>query len=298
MRYLSVLFISLLLVGCNSSTDNVEETNHAENIDDSEIIVQIGTDGITKNELNEALDKISIKQKAIYTSSPEKFNEFLENLINQKVLYNEAYKRGIESRDDVQKKIYDYKKKLVAKTFGKEILNEIEPSNEEIKEHYENNKDDYQTVDISKIEIKFIPNDQDSRASAQLRAQEIFERIESGESFEELAKEYSTDQYTKGKGGKIGSVEKGRFPSEIDAALFELKKEDVTKPFELDGAYLIIKANSDPDFLPYAQSDRRVRSKLVEERLFDYIADLKEQWEVKIYEDRLEEIYKSESDEK
>ena len=76
--------------------------------------------------------------------------------------------------------------------------------------------------------------------------------------------------------------------------IFSLKEGEVTKPIEVDGGYLIIKANRQADLLPYNQIERTIRSKLINERLLDYINSLREEWGVQVYEERLEEMSKSE----
>ena len=80
--------------------------------------------------------------------------------------------------------------------------------------------------------------------------------------------------------------------------IFTLNKGDITKPFEVDGGYLIIKANKEVELPTYDQVERNIRSKLINQRLLNYINSLRKEWEVRVYEDRLEEISKSESNQK
>ena len=289
MRILFIMMLTCLVLSCNNSTN--EDTS-------SDILVKIGSDNISRDDLTKELNKLSYKQKTIYTSSPERLNEFLQTYINERVLYKEAFKRGIQDREEIQEQIDRYQKKLIAKTFGKEILEELELNSNDIKTYYEENKKNYERIDISKIFIKYDMEEDDPKPSAQSKAEQISDRAKSGESFEELATEFSDDPISKKRGGKVGYVNKGRFPEYIDEVIFELNKGDITKPFEVDGGYLIIKANKEPDFPPYGQVERTIRSELINEGLFNYINDLKEDWEVQVYEDRLEEMYKSESNEK
>jgi parvulin-like peptidyl-prolyl isomerase len=285
MRTIIFMLLTSLIIGCNSSQkDRV----------DSEIIVRIGSDAITKDELNDDLNRLSLKQKSIYTSSPEKLSEFLQTRINEKVLYKEAVKSGIQNREDIQENIDNYRKKLVTKTLGKEILQELDISQDEIKEYFDQNTKDYERVDISKIAVRLDTNAENPKESALARAELISKRASQGESFEELAMEFSDDMVTKKKGGKVGYISRGRFPSNIESVIFSLKEGEVTKPFEVDGGYLIIKANRGANLPPYNQIERTIRSKLINERLLDYINSLREEWGVQVYEERLEEMSKSE----
>jgi len=289
MKIIIVILFALFVISCNDSYDGESDSN---------ILVRIGSERITKDDLTNELNKLSFKQESIYTSSPEKLNEFLQTHINEKVLYNEAVKRGIEDRKDIQNDIDNYKKKLITKTLGKEIFEEFELTQEEIKEHYDKNQNDYKRIDISKILIKFDSNENDPKASALAKAELVSKRANAGESFEELALEFSDDPISKNKLGKIGYINKGRFPEKIDIEIFTLKKEEITKPFEVQGGYLIIKANKDPDYPPYAQVENQIRSELINEGILNYINSLRNQWEVTVYKDRLKEMSESESNEK
>jgi len=289
------ILILILTIGFIFSCNNSNNENKEAPLD---ILAKVGSENITRGDLTNELNKLSYKQRSIYSSSPEKLNEFLETHINEKVLYNEALKRGFENRDDIQEEFDRYKKQLITKTFGKEILDELELNKDEIKIYYDQNKKDYERIDISKILIKFDMEEDNPKEAAQSKAELVSRRAKTGESFEELAIEFSDDTISKKKGGKVGYIKRGKFPEEIDNEILELKEGEITKPFEVNGGYLIIKANQEPDFPPYGQVERIIHSKLINERLINYINGLREEWEVKVYKDRLQEITKSEPKEK
>ena len=287
MRILILILTIGFIFSCNNSNNETKEAP-------SDILALVGSESITKDDLRDELNKLSYKQRSIYSSSPEKLNKFLDTYINEKVLYNEALKRGFENRGDIQEEIDRYKKQLIIKTFGKEILGELELNNDDITMYYDQNKKEFERIQISKIFIKTNPENGISSESALSKAELVSSKANAGESFEELALEYSDDPISKKKGGKVGYINRGKFPQQIDNEIFELKEGEITKPFEVQGGYLIIKANQEPDFPPYGQVERIIRSKLTNERLLNYINGLREQWGVRVYKDRLQEIIKSE----
>lgn len=284
MRILALILVISFTISCDDSKRNKS---------DSDILVKIGSEQITKKDFTDDLNKLTFNQKSIYTSSPEKLNEFLQTRINEKVLYSEALKRGIENREDVKEDVESYRRKLLTKTLGKEIFEEIEVSDLEVKEYYDQNKEHYKRVDISKIFISV--NEQNTKESAMSQIEVILKRAREGENFEYLASEFSDDPISKKRGGKVGYINKGRFPENIEKEIFILKEGEITKPFEVQGGYLIIKANKEPDYPPYAQLERTIRSEMINQRLLDYINNLRTKWEVKVYEDRLKEISNIES---
>ena len=287
MRILILILTIGFIFSCNNSNNETKEAP-------SDILALVGSESITKDDLRDELNKLSYKQRSIYSSSPEKLNKFLDTHINEKVLYNEAIKRGFANRGDIQEEIDRYKKQLIIKTFGKEILGELELNNDDITMYYDQNKKEFERIQISKIFIKTNPENGISSESALSKAELVSSKANAGESFEELALEYSDDPISKKKGGKVGYINRGKFPQQIDNEIFELKEGEITKPFEVQGGYLIIKANQEPDFPPYGQVERIIRSKLTNERLLNYINGLREQWGVRVYKDRLQEIIKSE----
>jgi len=292
MRILILIITIGFIFSCSNSNNETKEVSKED------ILAKVGTENITRDDLTDELNKLSYKQRSIYSSSPEKLNEFLQTHINEKVLYNEALKRGVKNRDEIQKEIERYEKQLITKTFGKEILEELELSENDIRMYYDQNKKDFERIQISKIFIRTDPEKDNSGETAQSKAELVSGRAKAGESFEELALEYSDDTVSKKRGGKVGYINRGEFPEEIDNKIFELKEGEITKPFEVDGGYLIIKANQEPDHPPYGQVKRVIHSKLINERLLNYINDLWKEWEVQVYKDRLQEITKSEPNEK
>jgi parvulin-like peptidyl-prolyl isomerase len=292
MRILILILTIGFIIGCNNSNDETKEVSNED------IVALVGEEMITGDDLRDELNKLSYKQRYIYSSSPEKLNEFLQTHINEKVLYNEAVKRGFENRPEIQQEIQRYERQLVIKTFGREILDELELNNDEIKMYYEQNKKDFERIQISKIFIKTDPEKDISNKTAISVSELVSSKANSGESFEELAIEYSDDTVSKKRGGKVGYINRGKFSQELDNEIFKLKEGEITKPFEVDGGYLIIKANQAPEYPPYAQVERIIRAQLINERLLNYINGLRQEWEVRVYKDRLQEITESEPKEK
>ncbi|HOZ46478.1 MAG TPA: peptidylprolyl isomerase [Candidatus Hydrogenedentes bacterium] len=69
--------------------------------------------------------------------------------------------------------------------------------------------------------IQFDDSDPADRAAAFELIQELRERIESGESFSKLAKEYSADSYSAPRGGDLGYMAKGTFEETFEKYVWE-----------------------------------------------------------------------------
>ncbi len=74
----------------------------------------------------------------------------------------------------------------------------------------------------------------------QSQANEILERIKNGESFEELAKQYSLDG-SRRSGGDLGMFGRGVMVKEFEQAAFALKVNEVSPLVKTQFGYHIIK---------------------------------------------------------
>ena len=147
---------------------------------------------------------------------------------------------------EIEKQLFLAETKLNAKF----ILSEPEDfvdvliriSDEEIKEYYNSHKEDFQ--DDEKCKLKYAlfsieTTEQDTQRISQ-EAQTLIERIESGENFAELAKQYSQDP-TAENGGDLGYFSKGDMVDFFEKAAFSAEKGEVVGPVETDYGFHIIK---------------------------------------------------------
>lgn len=76
--------------------------------------------------------------------------------------------------------------------------------------------------------------------SGQSRADDVLERLKSGESFEKMAKEYSTCPSGK-KGGSLGWFSRGQMVREFERAAFDAEIGKVAGPVRTDFGWHLIK---------------------------------------------------------
>ena len=73
------------------------------------------------------------------------------------------------------------------------------------------------------------------------KAKDIIKKLKNGESFDDLAKEYSDDTSNKDKGGDLGYFNTGDMLEEFEKAAFALKKGEVSEPVETQFGWHLIK---------------------------------------------------------
>jgi peptidyl-prolyl cis-trans isomerase SurA len=91
--------------------------------------------------------------------------------------------------------------------------------------------------------------DESDVEAAQKRALDIYQRLQKGEDFLELARELSEFEQTASRGGYIGVFKKGEIPPDFAEAGSTLKPGQVSLPTKTDRGWDLVKVNDDPNSL-------------------------------------------------
>ncbi|HNX90713.1 MAG TPA: peptidylprolyl isomerase, partial [Candidatus Omnitrophota bacterium] len=159
--------------------------------------------------------------------------EFLQEIINDTLLYQAALKRGLDKDKDVQKVIDEAKKKIVIARYLKDNIDDkIEITDAEILQYYNEHQNEFMTPEIIRASHILV--------ATQDEALNILGEIMKGGSFEDLARTRSIDP-TAQKGGDIGYFPKGQLIAEFEAACEKLKVGEVSEPVKTKLGYHIIK---------------------------------------------------------
>ncbi|MDY6827443.1 MAG: peptidylprolyl isomerase [Bacillota bacterium] len=94
-------------------------------------------------------------------------------------------------------------------------------------------------------------------------AAEVVARLNEGEDFAELAKEYSTDQSNKDEGGYLGYFERGEMVEQFETVAFNLGVGEISEPVVTEFGYHIVEI-----------LDRREEEKAVYEEIRDEVFEM------------------------
>ncbi|OOR30099.1 peptidylprolyl isomerase PrsA [Bacillus cereus] len=100
-------------------------------------------------------------------------------------------------------------------------------------------------------------------------AKEIKKKLDTGTSFEELAKQESQDILSKDNGGDLGYFGAGKMTPEFEKAAYKLKPGQISNPVKSPNGYHIIKLTDKKDLKPYDEVKDSIRKDLEEERITD-----------------------------
>lgn len=97
----------------------------------------------------------------------------------------------------------------------------------------------------------------------------LYQRLLDGDSFEDLAGQYSMDKTTSIKGGYIGVFGINKYEKVFEDAVFALENDgDFTKPFESTAGWHIVKRISKPDINDFERARRNIANEVAKDSRF------------------------------
>jgi len=147
-------------------------------------------------------------------------------------------------------------------------------------------------VRASHILIQVSETAEDREREQNLMA-ELYERLQNGEDFAELATEYSQDEESQKNNGVIGVMPKTDYPVWFTEVLSELQVGDISEVLEHQNMYYIFKVNKSfaPRAMEFDEIKDVIRTQLAQvkymELLETWIEDLRKELFVQVFNDRL-----------
>ncbi|HYH57994.1 MAG TPA: peptidyl-prolyl cis-trans isomerase [Thermoleophilaceae bacterium] len=149
-------------------------------------------------------------------------------------------------------------------------------SDEDIAEYYEENKERFAQPERRDLNVVL------TRTEA--KAEEALAELESGQSFKDVAQEYSIDEASKSQGGKLPAVAEGQQEKAFDDAIFAAETGELTGPVKTQFGWYVFEVS---DVTPASQqtledATETIRSLLKSEReqeaLDDFIEEFREKY--------------------
>jgi parvulin-like peptidyl-prolyl isomerase len=213
----------------------------------------------------------------------QEYDTYIESLESSFNMTAEEYMKTFKTSEEELKE--ELRKELIAVKY---IAQASEVSDEEAQNYYDNNKDEFLQIRASHILIQ--TNDEEGNelteeenAKNKETIQSVLDRINAGEDFSMLAKEYSED-ITAQNGGDLDFFSKGQMVSEFEDAAFSLSVGEVYPEIvETAYGYHIIK-KTDEQYDDFEDIKEELKYNLSYEKQNNLITNLLEKYNVDIKE--------------
>ena len=267
---------------------------------------------VTKDQLDMELKRVEkqarMKGNPIAPSDRKQIKkELLETLINRELLYQESLKKGyvvqpieldsefqsIKARfadqqgfkqalSDMNISEADFKEQVkkglsIQKLLETEIYAKLVVTDAESRSFYDNNPHFFQKpeqIRASHILVKVADeDDEEKKASARKKIEEVLEKVEAGEDFERLARTYSEGP-SRTQGGDLGYFDRRKMVKPFSDAAFRLQPGEVSPIVKTRFGYHIIKVvDRKPETkLAYDEIKSRLVESLKKKKMQDAIA--------------------------
>ncbi len=273
-----IIFLALILVCYISFNAAVFQVKNP-------VVAVFGKFRITLDEFKIAYLDL-IKKPKIHDSRKLR-EDFLDEMIQNKLFAAEAKKLGLEKDELITSKIDSYRKKVLREAhFDKQIKSKISISEKEIEEAYSFLQEE------RKISHLFVPT--------KVKADSIYSLLERGTSWDSLAKNVFKDSLLSRNGGDLGWVYWDQLDYELSMVAYKLKPGVYSKPVKSGFGYHIIKVTDYKKKPMITRSEyelhrRKARTilqyKIGDERAAEYINKLAKSAKIEIYPEVFRFVY-------
>ncbi len=190
-------------------------------------------------------------------NTEEMVYRYVEGKLINDLLIEQARRMHLHKSPEVLK---NYEKTLDNRVAGDYRKKHVNPRSdipaEEMKEYYEEHKDDYAVAEKRTAYIVVV--------KTKPEAEKVYTRVKRGADIKTIAKEQST-HYTKNREGKLGPLGQERFPEEFREQAFSLKLNEVSTPFKTKDGYCIMKVTTiePPGYHDFDTVKNRIKNEII-----------------------------------
>jgi peptidyl-prolyl cis-trans isomerase C len=249
-------------------------------------------DKITLGEFNEIIAKLPGRYQEIVTKNKR---QFLDELIVDRLLYNEGMQKKLDKEEDVRKLFNEAKRKIVmARLLKDEVEDRVAVDTEEIEDYYAANEKKFITPETLRASHILVKTEEE--------ADNILVDLSNGRNFEDLARARSVDP-TSERGGDIGYFTRNQLVPGFEEVCFGMQAGEISGVVKTKFGYHIIKLTERKP--PRVKELAEVRDtieqsleRLEKKMLFnEFVTRLKERSQISVNKDLLESISEDSSTE-
>jgi len=214
--------------------------------------------------------------------------------LNTDAEFDAALAQSGMTRDDLKAQLRDTI--TLQKVVGRDVTSHLDITEDMLRLEYERQKEKLyalpEQAHVWEIVVRFDRSDFAARERAAQRISDAQAKVKAGAAFTDVAKEYS-EGTAKDRGGDLGMVNKGELLPVLDAAVFSDPPVEYPAPvIQPTSMHLFHVAERKPaGFKPFNDVKEEIRKKINDElydkRFAEYVAKLRREAFVKIYDSEL-----------
>jgi peptidyl-prolyl cis-trans isomerase C len=294
-RLASFLLAAAALAACSKSSKS------------GPVVATVGNESITADEMRQRLNETSPFLRARY-NTVERKKEFLENLVRNELLAQEAVRQGFDKSPAVKEQMKRAMIQELIKHQLDEKLTGADIPDEEMKKFYEAHIDDFVKAERARIFHIFLPaKDAKEKAEQKKKAVALLKDIDAREkkgevsAFQNAATKESKDAASAAIGGDLRFLSKDEltkgYNAELANAAFDLKNPgDKGGPVETPTGIELVKMQVKTVAMnrSFEESKESIRQRMARERRSrdydEWMKKLRESTKVSINDSELEKV--------
>jgi len=202
--------------------------------------------------------------------TPETRKAVRDDLIKQEVLSQEAVRKGLDKTPDVATQMKITRQSVLIRALQSDFIANNKPTDKEVRKEYE------AVTAASMGDQEYNPRH--ILVSTEEEAKDVIRSLKKGAKFEQLAKDKSTDDGSKNKGGELGWSSARSYAQPFAEALVKLKKGEITQqPVKTSFGWHVIRLDGIRPLKipPYEEVKGKVLQRVLQRKFAAYLEELR-----------------------
>lgn len=246
----------------------------------SRVVARVNGHDITVREIEIAADDLGGQLPDIPANLRYPF--IVEYLIERHLLAQASVAEGVADSDEYKQRLAFYQAKALRDAY---FASKLRPqvTEEEVKAAYER--------EAAKVKTELRARARHILVATEKEAQDVIDRLNKGEKFEDVARQVSLDG-SKNYGGDLGYFTASEMVPEFSKAAFAMKPGQISKPVKTDYGWHVIQLvefkEGGPQ--PYDQVKGAIRAVLLREKVQAKVLDLRQKGQIEVLDPDLKKL--------
>ncbi len=234
---------------------------------DDPVVMSIASKPVTRSEFEYNFNKNNTDKVV----DKKDIDEYVDMFVNYKLKVKAAEDASLDTASSFIREFKTYRDQQI-----RPLLVTPEAEEVEIRAYYDNMERHLDGHDLrlpSHIFLRVSPNETaEEQARQKNRIDSIYNALQAGADFAELARLHSEDQQSAALGGELAWFGPGQLVPEFEKVMYELNKGDTSEPFLSAAGYHIVRLNDTKMLEPYDSLRSQILQFLVSRGMRDRLA--------------------------